>query len=658
MICKISHRYIKAQSSVQQYLLSKPSEEHPALSSMHLQDITAQEELAQICLRYLLDDAISSCRQSVIFLSEYPFAGYAANHWLHHLMKPRRDLLDLVMRLFSSAQAFKKFRELISSKPRTIWKRNNDEKFKSIEMTGGQIAFASRIYLDEVISRFFERPGILPSFDLLADEKTLCCCSLLTSALDLRDIEGRPLDNLRGMKEALYQALQWRSLKAVQSLEILLKAGLGFEDETDDRLAPLIWMINLNKVDPLQCLIDRVYGVNNQTAREMRTPLVEAICEGSLEMVKILLRHGADPNKGACTDPMSSTFEIRGTTPTEIGSPSAIATHSKQMEIPKVLLDRSGSPPAPTCTSSHLLGKNIGCTEGVVPHLLDNGSRSGQEKIRDFQSETLLKIHSALGDTEEVQKLLGSGTKVADTQALFFAAKHSKSAIMPLLLAQDARLTVNHFAAPQRRPNEIKTLIDDHAENCFDLSTFTPLEFYGASIIKKGGDIHIRLKYETDEDEDQKPCILSIGAATNNPQLIQLLIDHGQLETRGPDGTPIKYWPETLPSAVSKAVDMEAPDALNILLDRTLGRFGDETDADILAQLLRFAALNGCSAVTQVLFQRGAMVDEDTLVASQDRRQVLRLLLEYYDLEGRSEKRSKYTVSEGLGLPIRACIPL
>lgn len=155
-----------AHFSVQQYLFSKQLEEHQTLSAMHLKDVDAQADIAQICLKYLLDDAVLSCHQSIIFLPEYPFAGYAADHWSDHFLRARTrvDVLDLAVQFFSSTRAFEKLKEIVSSNPRYLWKYAQNEKYWFIKRNFRQLPFASRLRLTDIICRFLERPGKLNSF--------------------------------------------------------------------------------------------------------------------------------------------------------------------------------------------------------------------------------------------------------------------------------------------------------------------------------------------------------------------------------------------------------------------------------------------------------------------------------------------------------------
>lgn len=158
-----------AHFSVQQYLLSKQLETHPTLSSMHLTDENAQAEFTIICLKYLLDDAVSSSHQSIIFLPEYSFAGYAADHWIDHYHRAGKlsQVSKLAVQVFSSTQVFENLHEIVSSNPRSLWKSAHEEDFRSVEFTKGQLPFASRLYLADIISQLLKQPGKFGSFNSL-----------------------------------------------------------------------------------------------------------------------------------------------------------------------------------------------------------------------------------------------------------------------------------------------------------------------------------------------------------------------------------------------------------------------------------------------------------------------------------------------------------
>lgn len=517
-------------------------------------------------------------------------------------------------------------------------------------------------------------------------------------------------------------------------LELLLDRGLAFEDQTDDQLAPLILAIGWKNVDSLKHLIDRGYEPNAQTTRGKKTPLSEAIHQKAVEMVEALLKHGADPNLAACSTSTPEGSKDEDTFSPDLWPPLAIATRSKQKNIVKALLDYGTSPDHLTYAGSPLLDEAAWCVEGLVPLLVQNGVSMSWKEARvalnakgkapgsleyilqctmNLEPETLLEIHSAIGNFEKVQSLLDTSATVVDSQALFFAAKHGQVDVLPLLIARGAKLTAEQFAALYNCADEVKGLIEDRIDECLDSGTMTPLEFYLAcrygwkqtarvclqsgvdpntivqshgadtkktgqthgedkrswettplggavasgdfdlvqAIVDKGGDIHSRAERDGNSRSDKRPCILEIGASFNHARIVQFLIDRGELEVDGPDGERIKYWPGTLSNAIGKAVELDAADALEVLLDRTLGRLGDNIDAQELTRCLEYAALGVCPAATRVLLKRGAMVTEDTLVASQGQREVLDLLLQHYDLEGRVEERREYKVPESLMLP-------
>ena len=156
-----------AHFSVQQYLFSKQLEGHPTLSYMHLEEELVHTEIVKVCLRYLLHEEVSISKQSKIFQPEYPFVGYAADHWIDHFNsvpdRSKSDVLDLAVRLFSSPNAFGNMIEIAGCNPRTLWKSKNKEEFHAVEMITSQLPYIARWHLNDLLTRLLAIPGRLTS---------------------------------------------------------------------------------------------------------------------------------------------------------------------------------------------------------------------------------------------------------------------------------------------------------------------------------------------------------------------------------------------------------------------------------------------------------------------------------------------------------------
>ncbi len=119
--------------------------------------------------------------------------------------------------------------------------------------------------------------------------------------------------------------------EAIELLEVLDYVGR----------TPLVCAINKNAADCVIALISAGANVNAQDGelhRTCQTPLQRATQDGQVEMVRILLEHGANPELSAC-----------GMIPEPIGLAEAWKTRPELLEMMKNAVPRGGSasPPPP-----------------------------------------------------------------------------------------------------------------------------------------------------------------------------------------------------------------------------------------------------------------------------------------------------------------------
>ena len=273
-----------------------------------------------------------------------------------------------------------------------------------------------------------------------------CICNPSTANIPdagIRDEKGRALDSFDNLIDALYQAMQWHNVYAVQalvehlqalqlpenfwdridfargwstegnaftallleagaplaefdfwlknkdrittgpnpeSLDLLLRQGLFFEGEVDD-LSPLILAVSWQDAGSLESLIDCGYDVNTQTLKSKRTPLGEAINSGSLEMVKTLLARGADPNNAANSTPINSK-DAGKVNQIRTHHPLTMAIRLGHSEIAEALLESDASSVDLIQNVSMMADPYIWSVDGLGRLLFNLGAPIGHREVQ------------------------------------------------------------------------------------------------------------------------------------------------------------------------------------------------------------------------------------------------------------------------------------
>ena len=146
-----------AHFSVQEYLESDRIRHQKAMI-FGLTSVKAHEEIAQICLIYLLEPNLSSSVLNENVLEEYPLARFAAAYWHVHYKStadPPFELETLILRLFQQKESFMTWLKLHDVDNRYIHRRASPAK---------PIYYSSLMGLDQALRGLLNtrgREGIL-----------------------------------------------------------------------------------------------------------------------------------------------------------------------------------------------------------------------------------------------------------------------------------------------------------------------------------------------------------------------------------------------------------------------------------------------------------------------------------------------------------------
>lgn len=150
---------VLAHNSVRDYLTSTRASRSTPL--YHLTQDSANNELAKLCLTYLLLDDFRTgpCRdheQMLERLRSYPLLQYSAQNWAHHAansLERDPELLDLTMRLIRPrpTSKFKAWVQIMCIKPRHI-----GSSFNRYPRNAAPLYYASSFGLAPVVKRLLE----------------------------------------------------------------------------------------------------------------------------------------------------------------------------------------------------------------------------------------------------------------------------------------------------------------------------------------------------------------------------------------------------------------------------------------------------------------------------------------------------------------------
>lgn len=257
------------------------------------------------------------------------------------------------------------------------------------------------------------------------------------------------------------------------------------------------------------------------------SPLKNAAATGHIEIVRLLLDHGADPN-----------LREEGIAP--YGHSLYAAAANKHYDIAKLLLERGAFPNPPVESSADALSRAI-----------SNDDQPMIDLLCSYGAVRSLELLAYDGDTKTAAAMLSVNPALADDpEALANAAREGHEPFVRLLLryAPDLPKRVNFpgWAVGAKTP-ELNEVLFAHGMNASqpDWLLITPLHDFARKgdvasaeqFIAHGADLHAR-------DEDICSTPLGWAAKFNQKRMVALLIRHGaslNLPDDPPWATPLAW---------------------------------------------------------------------------------------------------------------------
>ncbi|KAL5332362.1 ankyrin repeat-containing domain protein [Aspergillus crustosus] len=258
------------------------------------------------------------------------------------------------------------------------------------------------------------------------------------------------------------------------------------------------------------------------------SPLDAAAAGGHVKLVEILLRNGADANKGGGAH----------------GTPLRIATSEGHKDIINLLLDHGADVNAVGGYFGCALGQ--ACYEGhdeIIRLLLSRGADPNIPLGGRYQ-ETILQVAAATGREEIVQLLLDNGADIngrgdANDTALFTASYIGHERIVQLLLSNGADpsviatgrrvKTALHAAAWEGYEKIVEMLLDTGAE-IDGQPEGNPTALYNAITANKSGIVELLLTRGADPNiinNRGHETALHAAACNGNEEIVELLLASG-----------------------------------------------------------------------------------------------------------------------------------
>jgi ankyrin repeat protein len=239
-------------------------------------------------------------------------------------------------------------------------------------------------------------------------------------------------------------------------------------------------------------------------------PLKNAAAQGHLEIVKLLLGRGADPN-----------LREEGIAPDGHALYSAVA--NKHYEIAKLLLERSAHPNPEVESSADALSRAI-----------SNSDQKMIDLLCSFGAARAAHLLGYSGDVQTAAAVFAANPALADDpEALSNAAGEGQEAFVRLLLRYQPDLpkrVVFPAWSVGAKTRELNELLFEHGMNPSqpDWLLVTPLHQFArtgnleraAQFLDHGADLHAR-------DEDICSTPLGWAARYGQTQMVKLLLDRG-----------------------------------------------------------------------------------------------------------------------------------
>jgi ankyrin repeat protein len=295
------------------------------------------------------------------------------------------------------------------------------------------------------------------------------------------------------------------------------------------------------------------------------TPLLQAVQNGKIEVVKLLL------GKGANIEAASGD-----------GTSLILAAAAGNIEIVQVLLEKGANTGATDGSGDTALLKAVNRRDNnLVKLLLEKGANTQAKNRNGFMA---LYLAASGGNVEGVKLLLEKGAKDSvDGMALHGAAGNGQAEVVKLLLEHGANTAARDrlgytallAAAEQNKANAVKQLLeggakldarDDHGETALHLAAHRGSTAVVELLLDKGANIEVR----ANDGFTPLLCAAEAGgiAHAGTPfyvekfpavEVINLLLDRGaNVEAKSVDGQ----------TALHRAAFRDRPDAVKALLAR------------------------------------------------------------------------------------------
>ena len=357
--------------------------------------------------------------------------------------------------------------------------------------------------------------------------------AVMTRQLDLvdellrrgADIDARRADGARPIQltNGDYSYRGWRDVPddvtttPRQVLDHLIQRGAEVDISTAASMGDLARVRALLAADP--SLANRPVDYVSYYAAS-GTPLRNAAARGNLELVRLLLDHGADPN-----------LREEGIAPN--GHALYAAAAGGHYEVARLLLER-GAHPNPAVESS----------ADALSRARSNGDARMVELLCSYGAAREVHLLAYSGDVETAAAVFAANPAMADDQeALANAAGEGQEAFVRLMLRYHpdlpSRLEFPGWSVGARTP-ELNELLFRHGMNPSggDWLEVTPLHhFAGSGDIEKatlfldhGADLHAR-------DEDIRSTPLGWAAKFGRAAMAQFLLERGA-DPNHPDDPP------------------------------------------------------------------------------------------------------------------------
>jgi len=361
-----------AHFSVQEYLESDRIRHQKAMK-FSLTSVIEHAEIAQICLIYLLDPALSSSELNETVLKEYPLAQFAATYWYHHYKEavcPDSKLVNLALKLFQRQETFLTWIRLHDTdRP---W-HTRDHFNRVLDNIAAPVYYASLLGLDQVLYELINT-GQLESMAPISTSK----------ASELINAQGGHYGNAlqaasaKGHKEVVQQLLN-------KGAEINAQGG-----HFGNALQVASWRGDEKVV---QQLLDKGAKINAQGG-EYGNALQAASVEGHKKVVEQLL------NKGAKINAQDEHY----------GNALQTASTRGHKEVVQQLLNKGAKINAQGGHYGNALqAASVKGHKEVVQQLLDKGAKINAQ---GGQLGNALQAASWRGDEKVMQLLLDKGAKV------------------------------------------------------------------------------------------------------------------------------------------------------------------------------------------------------------------------------------------------------